>query len=86
MENAVSLAAHAVHHLMSKGRKTAPLIKEIYGVIVGVGNQGEALGDVFVMLFEPNPCVNAIQAVVEIVAKGIWALPSRLKERGFPIG
>lgn len=40
-EDIVLVVAHAMHHLVGKGGTTTQLIKDICGIVVGVGNRGD---------------------------------------------
>ena len=68
MEDAVPVAADVMRHLVGKGGTTTWLIKEISGVIVGVGDKSD--GEAYDTLFGLEQHVDATQAIVEIVAKG----------------
>ena len=84
MEDAVQVAAYAVRHMVGKGGGTTRLIKDISNIIVRVDDRGD--GEAYVVLFGPEQRVDAARAIVEAVARGVWSLPHRLKEHGFPIG
>ena len=80
----IPVVADVVPHVVGKGGHTARLIKEISGVIVGVGNRGD--GDAYVMLLGPKWRVDAAMAIVAVVVEGAWSLPRHLKQCGFPMG